>query len=85
MYAGDIEKAVRWAERAIAENPNDAAVLHNAACTFASIGEVDRALDILERRIRVSSTVNRGWIENDPDFDSLRDHPRFKALLDGLG
>jgi len=22
------------------------------------------------------------WLENDPDFDALRDHPRFKAMVD---
>jgi len=24
---------------------------------------------------------NGNWIEHDPDYDSLRDEPRFKALL----
>jgi len=85
VYAGDIERAVQWVERAIAASPDDVAVLHNAACAFASIGDVERALDTLERRIRLSATINRGWIEHDPDFDSIRDHPRFKALLEGLG
>jgi len=33
--------------------------------------------------MRISKRTNRAWIEHDPDFDSLRDHPRFKALLDG--
>jgi adenylate cyclase len=84
VYAGEPEKAIEWVERALAEDPNDVAVLHNAACTFASLGEVERALDTLERRIRISTTINRGWIEHDPDFASIRDHPRFKALLDGL-
>jgi adenylate cyclase len=84
VYAGDREKAIQLAERAIAESPNDAAVLHNAACSFASLGDVARALDILERRIRLSPTINRRWIEHDPDFDSIRDHPRFKALMDEL-
>lgn len=26
----------------------------------------------------------RGWIENDPDYDSLWGDPRFQQLLEGL-
>lgn len=84
VYAGEPEKAIRWAERAIAASPHDVAVLHNAACALASAGEVERALDTLERRMRISTTINRSWIEHDPDFDALRDHPRFKTLLERL-
>jgi hypothetical protein len=24
-----------------------------------------------------------GWLHNDTDFDSLREHPRFRALAEG--
>ena len=27
---------------------------------------------------------HKSWIENDPDYDSLRDDPRFKELLANL-
>ena len=39
----------------------------------------NRALDLLE-----NSVISRTWIENDPDLDALRDHPRFAAILASL-
>ncbi len=50
---------------------------------YASIGETDKALDLIERAIELGSR-NRLYFETDPDFVSLRDHPRFKALLDRI-
>ena len=63
--------------------PDDATVLYNSACTYASAGRTDRALDLLEKRVQTTS-IHREWLDNDPDFDSVRDHPRFLALLKRL-
>ena len=80
---GEKEKAVEWVERALGVDPDDVGVLHNAACAYAHMGDVERALDLLERRMRVGPTIDRAWIAHDPDFDVLRDHPRFRALVEG--
>ena len=63
--------------------PEENATLYNVACSYALMGEPDQALALLE------SAVNHGfghedWMENDPDFASLRAHPRFKAMLQQL-
>ena len=53
---------------------------YNAACLFAKFPEKHgQALDLLE-----SSVNSRSWMENDADLDPLRDHPRFKVMLDSL-
>jgi adenylate cyclase len=78
---GDFERGKRWAERALAISPDDVSVLHNVGCLFAAEGDVERALDIFERRFALGD-VYMEWIDNDADFDSIRDHPRFKALID---
>jgi adenylate cyclase len=73
------DRAKEWVERALAINYDDSATRYNAACLFLRYGDTERALDCLE-----NSVVSRTWFENDPDLDSLRDHPRFKAILAAL-
>jgi serine/threonine protein kinase/Tfp pilus assembly protein PilF len=80
---GDRGRAMEWAERAVAVDPEETATLYNVACFYAMIGESDRALDLLDSAIR-SGFGHREWMENDPDFASLRNTPRFKDLLQRL-
>ena len=82
---GRTEDAVNWAERALSADPDysSPSTTYNVACTFALCGEDERALDVLEKLSR-SATLYRDWIENDADFDNIRENPRFEALLDGI-
>ncbi len=41
------------------------------------------ALDYFEKAVD-SGYASREWIENDSDFDPIRDHPRFKKILGKL-
>jgi len=77
---GEREHSKQWSEQAIALAPNDPVVLYNAACNLAQLGEHDSALDGLERSIAAGVAVS-DWIKHDPDFESLRDHPRFQAIV----
>ena len=61
-------------------DPTDSVVLYNVACNLATLGEKDKALDYLERAVE-HGTVSEAWMRNDADLVSLRDHPRFEALL----
>ena len=59
------------------------------ACTYALLGDADRALEFLTREF----TENQGspaalqwqreWAQVDPDLASLREDPRFIALVGG--
>ncbi len=80
---GRSEEGLGWAERALAIDPEDAGVRYNVACLFAVAGHAERALDCLEEARRVGFG-NRAWLERDPDLASLRDHPRFKAILETM-
>ncbi len=58
--------------------------IEDRAWTYAIVGEIERAIDDLEFLI---DNPTRSWITPpvlrlDPRWDSLRDHDRFKALLD---
>jgi len=47
---------------------------------LAQLGEHDSALDGLERAL-VAGVAMTDWIKHDPDFESLRNHPRFQAIV----
>jgi adenylate cyclase len=64
-------------------DPEDGGTLYNVACAYARAGRTDQALDTLERALDRTVT-NLTWIANDPDWNELRDHPRFQALLSRL-
>jgi TolB-like protein/Flp pilus assembly protein TadD len=83
MQIGEPAKALEWAERGIAVDPEDSSVLYNVACIYALGGKPQEALDCLDKAVR-NGFGHREWLENDSDLDSLRQDPRFEALLKRL-
>ncbi len=77
---GQPEEGLKWAERAVEIDPEDAGVCYNVACLYALEGQADKALSCLEEAI-ARGFGRKDWIEHDPDLDSLRGDPRFEALL----
>jgi adenylate cyclase len=77
---GKTEHSKEWTQQAMKLAPNDPLVLYNAACNWALLGETDQALDGLERAIEAGVAVG-DWIKHDPDFQNLRSHPRFQAIV----
>jgi len=73
-------EGLRWAEQAVAIDPEDAGVRYNAACLYALAGEPDRALDLLEEAVH-AGFGNVEWIRQDPDLASLAGNPRFDRLF----
>jgi serine/threonine protein kinase/Flp pilus assembly protein TadD len=82
-YLGDRQRSRDWTDRALSVDPDDAAVLYNVACAYTQLGLEDKALDCLEKAA-LNGAGHRAWIENDPDLNAIRDHPRFKAILEKL-
>ena len=80
IESGRSEEGLAMVERLLALAPTDATSLYSAACSYAHAGHHQRALDLLERRLEVGQ-IHRDWVAQDPDFDGLRDDPRFIALL----
>ena len=77
---GEAGEGLHWAERALAIDGEDINVLHNVGCVLAEVGEIDRALDIFEKRFALGK-AHKDWLDHDPSFDPIREHPRFKAML----
>jgi adenylate cyclase len=80
---GEVERAKQWNERAVSLAPDDDAILYNASCVFAVLGEEDRALAGLQRSIE-AGLAGGDWVSHDPDWERLRDHPRFQTLVQRL-
>jgi len=53
------------------------------ACSFALLGENEKAIDCLEKST-AHNEFFKGWMEHDSDLDALRTHPRFQALLKSI-
>jgi serine/threonine protein kinase/tetratricopeptide (TPR) repeat protein len=83
MQLGDSDRALDWARRAHALDPDDSAVLYNVACAYALGGQTEEAIKGLDQAI-TNGFGHKEWLENDSDFDSIRGDPRFQALLKKL-
>ena len=78
---GEFEKGHKLAERALDQGQDGPVVLYNVACFYAHAGDKEKALDLLERAVQ-KGWGDKAWLETDSDLDSLRELPRFKALLE---
>ena len=78
---GEHDRAKEWLARALAIDPDDNNAIYNAACTYALLGERDRAVELLEGWCENAGGEYLGWFTNDSDLDSIRDHPGYAALL----
>lgn len=80
---GDKTRAMQWAERSLAIDGDNPDTLYNLACSYALMGESDRAVECLQRaNLRGMSIAE--WAENDSDLDSLRSDPRFRELMQSI-
>jgi len=80
---GQPERAMEWSRRSLELYPDEMITLVNVACLYAKAGLKEEALEYLER-VFARGWGKRDWVEHDPDYDSLRDDPRFKALVEKL-
>ncbi len=80
ILLGDVERAERWLQRALQIAPDDSIVLYNAACNYATLNNLELAIDYLEKAAQ-KGTVSAEWTSNDLDLRPLHGHPRFEALM----
>lgn len=83
FHDGQRARALEWSRRSLELYPDDLSSLINAACLSAKAGQKEEALRYLER-VFARGWGKRDWIEHDPDYDTLRDDPRFQKLLANL-
>jgi Flp pilus assembly protein TadD len=83
LKLGDEKIGLEWLERAQTANPNSSNVFYNSACFHSLTDNPEIALDCLEKAADLGARNKLMW-ESDPDFDSIKGHPRFKALLERI-
>ena len=83
LLHGDRDRCLEWLDLALAIDPEETTILYNAACTYSLLGERERAIDLIEKAVR-NGYGHKEWLENDPDFAAVRNHPRFQALMQSL-
>jgi adenylate cyclase len=79
---GEVERAKEWAARALLIDPDNHNMRYNFACTMVlDLHDPEAALELLGPLFEVVSLDAVNWAKVDADLDTLRDHPRFKAML----
>jgi serine/threonine protein kinase/Flp pilus assembly protein TadD len=74
------DKGLAWARQALDVDPGDPGVAYNVACVYAVAQRHDEAIDTLAQAVE-QGFGNVDWVSHDPDWASLKGHPRFEALL----
>ena len=74
------ERSLKVEERLIALRPGDGIAHYNLACSLAMQGAQNQAIDSLARAIDLGYR-DFGHLEVDPDLESLRQLPAYRALV----
>jgi adenylate cyclase len=80
---GQRERAKEWMERALLIDPDNITMRYNFVCALANyLNDKDGALEMLRPAFEQMGMGLINHAKIDPDFDSIRDDPRFKAMLE---
>jgi tetratricopeptide (TPR) repeat protein len=74
-------EALAECEQAIKQNPKHESGYYGKACCYALQGEIGQAIDNLQKAIDIAPRISRREAKHNPDFDSIRDDERFRALM----
>ena len=79
---GELDRARKLMADLLEQHPDAWQGFFNAACLEARLGDQDRALEHFQRALELEPEKAREFAKTDSDFDSIRDDPRFVALLE---
>ncbi|MCP4229520.1 MAG: hypothetical protein GY771_05170 [bacterium] len=79
---GDYERAARYYLMFVRSDIANRYALYNLACCYGLLGDAEAASTVLETAILVGFE-EIAWIEQDTDFDKIRDTEVYKTTLEG--
>ena len=88
-YLGRKDEAIREGLRAVEILPvskdaiNGPYLQHQLARIYILTGEPAKAIDQLEQVLKVPYLISPAWLKIDPNFDPIRNNPRFQKLVAG--
>ncbi len=83
LEMGEVKWSLSLCNKAIALDENYSLAYWQRACARAQLDQTDEALDDIAKVIELTETT-RDDIVNEKHLASLQDHPRLKAMLDGM-
>ena len=85
---GHRDEAIKWGEKATEMHPlqtdpwsSGESILSDLAIIYIQVGEHEKAIDIIETLLSIPSQLTRWRLKLDPQYDPLRNHPRFQKLI----
>jgi len=80
LRAKEYDEAIKVYRKVLVFYPENEIALYNTACALALKGDRDRAVDYLKRSV-LAGYVDFRHIKEDPDLDSIRDHPVYEEIM----
>ncbi len=74
------DEAMEWASAVLESGTQDSLALYNLTCFYSKAGEVEKALDSLDRSVGAGYR-DADWVRQDSDLNNIRDDPRFDTLV----
>jgi tetratricopeptide (TPR) repeat protein len=78
---GRLEEAIASYDKALEFKPDKHEAFYNKACCYALQSQIDQAIQNLQQAINLNPDKYREMAKTDSDFDSIRSHTRFQALI----
>ncbi len=76
---GQLQRAIDALEQGLDHEPREAVLHYNLACYWSLARQRDRALDCLSHALELD-VAYRALIDDEPDFDPLRNDPEFRSI-----
>ena len=73
------DEAMREVKLAVILRPNEATVLYNAACAYATMNQLGEAIEVLQKAWEAGFRDPQ-WARRDPDLVPLHGHPEFERM-----